>query len=335
MNASESASMPPRQRPWRYWSENKLIVLSDYLPAFATASRSVGQTIYLDLFAGGPDNVSSSTGRPLDGSAEIALKTKPPLTQIHLFEKPAVAVRLERELRVRFPDRKFSVHPGDCNRRASEVLSQLAPYRWAPTFAFVDQQGADVKWETLVSIARFRDPRYTKAEICMYWSPAAIVRGVRGNGDRFADRVDEMYGTGAWREIQRARDEEIIGPERYRIEMTNLIRWRLERDLAYKTTDLLEMHMRGPGDQIYVLVFATDHDVGQKIMSDLYKKAVQREPGMRVIEKAHRLATDTGQEGLFEISPDMVGGSQTPTPPPARVAPWSPPTYADLKADSS
>jgi three-Cys-motif partner protein len=326
-------SMPPR--PWHYWSENKLIVLADYLPAFATASKRAKQTIYLDLFAGEAVNISSATGQPLDGSAKIALKTIPQLTHIHLFEKPAVARRLERELRQEFPDRVFSVHPGDSNERLLQVLKELAPYRWSPTFAFVDQQGADVKWATLASIASFRPPSRTKAEIWMYWSPTFIGRGVRGtNGEAFAEQVDKMYGTTAWREIQRARDEDLIDPERYRIEMTNLIRWRLEKDLYYKTTHVLEMHMRGGADVIYVLIFATDHEVGKKIMEYLYKKAVERERGMRLRAQTRKVAVATGQESLFEISPELVGKSGGgPLPPPAHIKPWRPPTYVKLKAE--
>ena len=39
-------------RGWGFWTEAKLDILSAYLPAFATASRSVDELIYLDLFAG-------------------------------------------------------------------------------------------------------------------------------------------------------------------------------------------------------------------------------------------------------------------------------------------
>ena len=39
-------------RGWGYWTEAKLDILSKYLNAFTTASKSAGKTVYLDLFAG-------------------------------------------------------------------------------------------------------------------------------------------------------------------------------------------------------------------------------------------------------------------------------------------
>ncbi|MFH2071947.1 MAG: hypothetical protein ABIJ75_03740, partial [Actinomycetota bacterium] len=60
-------------RLWGWWTEWKLDLLRYYLPAFANASKSVGTTTYLDLFAGVPGNRSRETGEPLQSGAEIAL----------------------------------------------------------------------------------------------------------------------------------------------------------------------------------------------------------------------------------------------------------------------
>jgi hypothetical protein len=47
-------------RSWGWWTEQKLDILGDYLAAFTTACKRAGQTVYLDLFAGQPDNVERS-----------------------------------------------------------------------------------------------------------------------------------------------------------------------------------------------------------------------------------------------------------------------------------
>ncbi len=44
------------KRGWGYWTEAKLDILSNYLPAFTTASKKAGKTVYLDLFAGSAAN---------------------------------------------------------------------------------------------------------------------------------------------------------------------------------------------------------------------------------------------------------------------------------------
>ena len=50
--------------------------------------------------------------------------------------------------------------------------------------------------------------------------------------------------------------------------MVNLQRWRFERDLGYAMTARIPMRMPS-GLPIYDMVFATDHPVGNKIMTDL------------------------------------------------------------------
>lgn len=54
------------------------------------------------------------------------------------------------------------------------------------------------------------------------------------------------------------------------------------------------MTMRS-GTALYDMVFATDHQIGLKIMSHLYKKAAEREPLM----KQEALDTQSGQATLF------------------------------------
>jgi len=45
----------PKDRSWGFWTEQKLAMLADYLPAFTTASKKAPTKLYLDLFAGDTD----------------------------------------------------------------------------------------------------------------------------------------------------------------------------------------------------------------------------------------------------------------------------------------
>jgi hypothetical protein len=136
-----------------------------------------------------------------------------------------------------------------------------------------------------------------------------IAKGVAGtNGDAFAARVDALYGTRDWRRIQLARDRGAISAEDYRDEMVNLQRWRLERDLGYAMTARIPMRMPS-GMPIYDMVFATDHPVGNKIMTDLYTKAAEREPLMRQEAKAKakdNRSRDAGRDTLFDLPPSSI-----------------------------
>ena len=100
----------------------------------------------------------------------------------------------------------------------------------------------------------------------------------------------------------------MISPEDYRDEMINLLRWRLERVLGYQLTARIPMRMPN-GMPIYDMLFATDHPLGDTIMTHLYRRAAEREPQMRQDAKAHtkRQKEDlAGIQGLFEIAPAAI-----------------------------
>lgn len=122
------------ERPWGFWTESKLDMLSAYLPAFTTASKKAPSTVYLDLFAGQATNVSRDTGRPIKGSLLRAVQTTPPFTVVRSFELRHERARsLQEACRAEFPDRDVIVHAGDVHDALRAALATLAPYRRSPT----------------------------------------------------------------------------------------------------------------------------------------------------------------------------------------------------------
>ena len=236
--------------------------------------------------------------------------------------------RLRADLQHRFPGRPFRVYPGDCNESIDMVLADLADVRWAPTFAFVDQQAREVHWATLEKLAQFRrNSRRLKTELWILSSPAMITKGVAGtHGEKFADQVDLSYGTTDWRRVQHARKASAISAEQYRDEMVNLLRWRLEHVLGYRVTARIPMRMTN-GVAIYDMVFATDHWVGNKIMTSLYRKAAQREPRMiaeaRTREFRRRAREREARTGQFDLFGDVEDLSLVSAVRPEEVATYS------------
>ena len=280
-------------------------ILSGYLPAFTKAvSGKSSECIYLDLMAGQPKNVERYTGAEFDGSPVIAMKAVPPFSRLRFGELSVTRARaLETHLLDAFPgDTRYKVVPGDCNATIDGILAGLSDVAWAPTFAFVDQQAAEVHWETIRKLAAFRQDRKfgRKAEIWILMSPTMVLKGVRGtNKEAFQERVDRLYGGGEWRQIQRAFDERKIVAGDYRQQMVNLMRWKFEHELGYSITHRIPMQMHNKLE-IYDMVFATDHEVGDRIMQHLYNQAALREPEMM------RQAKDakSGQFALFDDSID-------------------------------
>ena len=115
--------------------------------------------------------------------------------------------------------------------------------------------------------------------------------------------MSAMFGTDAWTEALEATRPANSAAPKFRCELTNLMRWRLEQDLGYKTTlDFKVTNTRG--SEIFDMIFATDHWAGEKIMKDLYSAALRRQPALRrKAQLQHRQAKEEreGCYGLFDL----------------------------------
>ncbi|MGW5723412.1 three-Cys-motif partner protein TcmP [Amycolatopsis sp. NPDC003865] len=321
-------------KPWGWWTQHKLQILGDYLQAFATASKKANERIYLDLFAGWPENSSRDTSEEILGSVHRALAADPPFTQVCLFELPSKAERLEAAVRQKYPHHKgLCVYPGDCNETISAALGKLAPVRWAPTFAFVDQFAAEVHWSTLRQIAQFKRGR-TKAEMWILFGTSFLPRGLQVSQDhmdaKFGDRLTAMFGSEDWIPIIKARRDGTLDATAMRWELVNLMRWRLETVLGYRSTHPFTMKNTG-GQELYHMIFVSDHEVGDRIMRHLYGKALDQHESMRQdalarrrVTKQNQLDEAQGAAGLFDIpitdvkAPRAVNAKQVYVPEPPR-----------------
>jgi three-Cys-motif partner protein len=306
----------PKTRDWGYWTEQKLQMLNDYLPAFTTACKykARGTSVYLDLFAGEYRNLSRTTNEPISGSPKVALDANPQFTKVVLFELPPHAARLEAELRADYPSRDFTVWAGDCNVNIDAALAELAraDLRWAPTFAFVDQYAAEVQWSTLEKLAAFKRGTKSKVELWLLFADSMLPRGLKAEDpkavDQFRARIDAMYGCSDWVVPYEDRLTGLLTPAQLRSEWVNLMRWRLENVLGYGTTHAFQMR-NTQGLPIYQMLFATDNDTGNKIMSSIYKKAAGQQPEMRaqaVAAKQAKKEAEDGYGGLFPPLPKAV-----------------------------
>jgi three-Cys-motif partner protein len=82
------------------------------------------------------------------------MKADPAFTRLRFCELERRATELEVAIAQQFSgDTRYRVIHGDCNVTVDQTPAELAPYRWAPTFAFADQQAAEVHWQTLRKVA--------------------------------------------------------------------------------------------------------------------------------------------------------------------------------------
>lgn len=308
-------------RAWGYWSQAKLQILDDYLRAFLRASSPIETRIYVDAFAGWGTGRDRATGEEFAGSARIALEAvagEHRFTKLLFFESPEPAAELERTLRPLYPGRDFTVHPGDCNEQIPQALTAVVT--WAPTFAFLDPDGLELAWTTLVALSDHKrgyrtssKPEY-KIELWLLFSTQGLVRTLALDASllRPADeaRATRLYGNEQWRAIYQLRVANQIDASRAKNEYVNLMRWRLSTVLGYRWTHSLELkNLRG--GTVYHMLFATDNAAGNTIMEDLYSRAAAAIPQMRqdAVDRA------SGQLSL------IPGGYPEYEPEP----PWEPP----------
>ena len=313
--------MDSSPRAWGFWTEVKLDALERYLKRFTTASAKAATVLYLDLFSGSVDNVRrDDPSKHFTGSTVRALEADPPFTHLRFLELGSTARQLEGDLSARFPgDRRYRVVDDDCNKAITHSLDDLRSegLDWSPTFCFVDPDGLDVTWSTLAQIASFKNARArTKAELLVLLSHTTIPRlagwdSAQGLDEALASSVTDFFGTPAWRRIHERRTSGLSAAEARHL-YTTLFRYRLQETLGYETTLTIEMGNER-GAPVYVLVFATDHPAGTRIMSSVLEEARKQSAEYRS-EVAQRRSREerekAGTPNLF----DAMG--QSPAEPP-------------------
>jgi three-Cys-motif partner protein len=318
-------------RSWGYWTRAKLAILADYLPAFLTASSGrASEFVYLDAFAGEGRGVDRLTGEEFHGSARIALDTAAAggagFTRLRYFEQANRARELADKLRAEYPDRDIEVYGGDCNEQIPRALHDLQSLRWAPTFAFIDPDGMEFEWTTLKILAEHKKgyrsaastKREYKVELWLLFPTTGIVRTLSLHPGKLRpqdeERATRLFGTSDWRSIYQARALNVITPAEAKDEYVNLMRWRLTHDLGYQRTHPLELK-NTRGGTVYHMVFATDNDAGDKIMSDLYGKTAKQMPQMQQEARDRKRGQGTFDLGVEYESPDATYQYEPPWEP--------------------
>jgi three-Cys-motif partner protein len=304
---------------WGFWSESKLTLLEDYLAGFLTACKQPSVAVYLDVFAGEGTGLSRSTGEEFNGSARIAAAAAANgfelrFSALRFIELSAKRARqIETELSVDFPGRDIKVIPGDCNQEIHKLLASIPRHLTrAPTFAFLDPFGVELRWDTIRVISDFKRGLRNKVELFMLLQTPGIMRIAGLSEDRavihYEQTLTDLFGCCDWEPIVQARRDGVISGRNAREAFANLMRWRLKHDLDYEHTHILEF-FNSQGTPVYHMIFVTDNAAGNKIMRELYDKAARRNQTMRDELKARRGGTPT----LFptgDILPDY-----SPEPP--------------------
>jgi len=160
------------------WTSTKLDILGKYLGAYTKALKDKPTSTrpfvkaYIDAFAGTgyrsegseagttspylpfPDLAESAPQDLLDGSARLALKTKPRFDRYIFIERSPRRCRELEGLKAEFPDlaKDIRIEQGEANEQIQTLCRRKG---WASRRAvlFLDPYGMQVEWETIKAIA--------------------------------------------------------------------------------------------------------------------------------------------------------------------------------------
>jgi three-Cys-motif partner protein len=184
----------------------------------------------------------------------------------------------------------------------------------------------ELEWRTLKALADHKrgyrkaikeKPEY-KVEMWMLFPTSGIIRTLaldqaKVTAGDFA-RATRLYGSEEWKPIYELRKEEKLSAAEARDEYVNLMRWRLERALRYRAAHSFELrNSKGP---LYHMIFATDNEVGTKIMSAIYANAAKQLPEMRQEARDRALG-----QGAFDLGEAHLASNEGYRYEP----PWEPP----------
>lgn len=274
--AAQDDGLPTK--PIGVWSLWKLAALSLYFEAFTTACKTAGGGHYFDGFAGpGICRVRESDPPYFAwGSPLLALRTVPPFERCTFVE---LNDRRARSLEVRTAEfgPRTKVYPGDVNHLAASIIETDVP-GGAPCFCLLDQQGGELEWSTVERIACVPSRRRKPEMMILFPLRMSLLRLLSvGDAltDQSASRWDSTLGNHDWFAIYQARLAGEIDPTEAQRRYLALYIAGLKR-IGYKhVTSSVITAPRAPGlkrQEMYHLLFATDHDAGFRIMSDVMKR---------------------------------------------------------------
>ena len=274
------------------WSLEKLATLQLYLPAFARACQRAGGGYYVDGFAG--PGRASVRGAPepyfVHGSPLIALRAKPEIERCIFLEiDPHKLAALEGRC-AHYGERAL-LRRGDVNVHLVPLLREEVP-GWAPCFCFLDPTGVELKWQTVAGIASLPGRRRKPELMILFPLEMSVIRLLtvdRPMRDEDRTRVNAMFKDESWWDVYQSRVRgEIDKAEAKRLYLAKYS--QDVKDLGYESVESRQvLAYVGAGKKRqprYHLVYATDHPVGEDIMSGIFKRdfvldlPVSRQPSL-------------------------------------------------------
>jgi three-Cys-motif partner protein len=259
------------------WTLEKLEIVWRYLLAFSNACKRAPAFHFVDGFSSLGVNVIGN--RRVAGSPLLALEAEPVFSKCLLMDLDEETVGILQQRTAKYGDRAV-VRQGDCNVDLVPAMRDvLGP--WDPGLVLLDPEGTELAWSTVEAIARFKTRKTKLEQLILLATHTGWLRMLAKDGtvqDWAAEKMTHMYGNEKWRDIHQARALGRISTDDATTDYVRLYGNGL-RDLGYTHVLDREIRDRGfDGRLRYFLIFASEHDLGYKIMEHIFNTVTAVEP---------------------------------------------------------
>lgn len=187
----------------------KLDVVAKYLAAYVTVMKKQSfELLYFDGFAGSGASTASGTDIALEtglfdtreiieGSPVRALNIDPPFDRyIFIDANEANVASLQKVIDAHVNGERAILRSGDANAQIAQFCNWLDRQKMARAVVFLDPFGLAVRWETITRLAATG-----KVDLWYLVPVHGMSRQIKENGEFLpsADRIDELWGSNAWR----------------------------------------------------------------------------------------------------------------------------------------
>ncbi|MFA5129116.1 MAG: three-Cys-motif partner protein TcmP [Patescibacteria group bacterium] len=263
-------------------TREKLEYFRKYIEAYTTATKKLPLKYYIDAFAGTGKCVlcgekcssegwsrceKCGRGNLIDGSALISLKIKNKFNGYLFVELNKKSFKILNNLVI---SEKSNVSPSISvktrNDDSNKLLKDL--YKYIPSRAgclvFLDPKGAELYWETVVSLSKIR-----KVDILiLYPYDMSLVRLIRD----YPKKLDLFYGSTDWSNVYNSKDN--YNEKRRKEALLSFYRENLKKlGFEYVVYKQIRRNLRS-GKALYHLILVTHSSIGKKIMENIFDKEI-------------------------------------------------------------
>jgi three-Cys-motif partner protein len=261
-----------------FWSEIKLEIIKKYANAYTSIMSKQDWCkgyAYIDAFAGAGKHISRKTGEMILGSPLNALEVVPPFTEYYFIDLDQERADVFAQLAKENPN----IHPyhGDCNDVLIRKIFPTLPYdSFKRALCILDPYGLHLRWETISIAAQLKT-----IDIFINFPIMDINRNVLFEDFAKAkpediERMNVFWGDDSWQKLLYKKQDTLFG-ETHHIKIENYHTLAKEfckrlKKAGFNNVPEPVLMTNVKGGPLYYLYFASQQDVANRIVKDIFSK---------------------------------------------------------------